>query len=63
MGNCMFDASELLPSGWHPWMRWLTYPDDPTTLGQKLPLRLARPQDRVKYYFLDFGLSIHFRTR
>lgn len=54
-GNIMMDGSSLFPEGHHPVRRRLT-PD---------VLRLARYFSRaeypVKYYFIDFGMSTHFK--
>ncbi|KIP07951.1 hypothetical protein PHLGIDRAFT_404324 [Phlebiopsis gigantea 11061_1 CR5-6] len=51
--NIMMDASHLYPKGFHP-VSIDSLPD-----VSKLAPHIPRRQASVKYYFIDFGLSVH----
>ncbi|KIP07949.1 hypothetical protein PHLGIDRAFT_127369 [Phlebiopsis gigantea 11061_1 CR5-6] len=51
--NIMMDASNLYPEGFHPVA--LHFTPDVSRIAPQLPRRTAR----VKYYFIDFGISVH----
>ncbi|KII93045.1 hypothetical protein PLICRDRAFT_377913 [Plicaturopsis crispa FD-325 SS-3] len=53
--NIMMDATDIYPQGWHPLRR--SYARDGFT---KLPAPLSRIDHHVRYYFIDYGLSIRF---
>ncbi|KII93044.1 hypothetical protein PLICRDRAFT_170840 [Plicaturopsis crispa FD-325 SS-3] len=55
--NIMMDATPLFPQGWHPLRR--EYAPDAFTQLLTPPSRTDRP---VRYYFIDFGLSVRFRA-
>ncbi|KII93054.1 hypothetical protein PLICRDRAFT_101301 [Plicaturopsis crispa FD-325 SS-3] len=53
--NIMMDASQIYPQGWHPLRRSCAL--DSFT---QIPAPLSRIDHHVRYYFIDYGLSIHF---
>ncbi len=54
--NIMMDASSLFPKGFHP-VRLEYSPDARGSVHQ-----LSRAKAHVKYYFVDFGISVHCPT-
>ncbi|EJD41494.1 hypothetical protein AURDEDRAFT_68697 [Auricularia subglabra TFB-10046 SS5] len=57
--NVMMDATHLMPEGWHPWMHDWIYPPGGKARALKI---LSRSRVPVKYYLIDFGLSVQFPT-
>ncbi|KII93066.1 hypothetical protein PLICRDRAFT_35234 [Plicaturopsis crispa FD-325 SS-3] len=53
--NIMMDATALYPEGWHPWR--LNYA--PNAIAEVSPVA-SRIDLPVRYYFIDFGLSMRF---
>ncbi|KII93063.1 hypothetical protein PLICRDRAFT_170855 [Plicaturopsis crispa FD-325 SS-3] len=53
--NIMMDATALYPQGWHPWR--LNYAPNAITKVSPVASRIDHP---VRYYFIDYGLSIRF---
>ncbi|KII93048.1 hypothetical protein PLICRDRAFT_170843 [Plicaturopsis crispa FD-325 SS-3] len=53
--NIMMDATRLYPQGWHP-LRRDCEPDAFTQLSAPP----SRTDNLIRYYFIDFGLSIRF---
>ena len=51
----MMDALTLYPEGYHPARRFVT-PD-----GQHQATPLSRTDHPVRYYFIDFDLSVRFK--
>ncbi len=52
----MMDASSLFPKGHHP-VRLSFLPDTRTLAPQ-----VSRKKGHVKYYYVDFGISVHLET-
>ena len=50
----MMDASQLYPNGYHPVRRYVSVDVIETVKP------LARIDHPVRYYYIDFGLSVHF---
>ncbi|KZV84905.1 hypothetical protein EXIGLDRAFT_654607 [Exidia glandulosa HHB12029] len=60
--NVMMDASSLIPDGWDPYMRHITFAEDGNPRHIR-PIRvLSRSSVPMKYYFIDFGLSSAFTS-
>ncbi|EKM49303.1 uncharacterized protein PHACADRAFT_131824 [Phanerochaete carnosa HHB-10118-sp] len=53
LNNLMMDARPLFPRGFHP-LQLLSLPD----LSDRAPMR-SRTEAAVKYYYIDFGISVH----
>jgi hypothetical protein len=53
MHNLMMDADAMYPEGFHP-VKW-SYKRDYSGWNTHIPRSVAG----VKYYFLDFGISVH----
>ncbi|KJA23536.1 hypothetical protein HYPSUDRAFT_1080330 [Hypholoma sublateritium FD-334 SS-4] len=53
--NCMLDASELYPEGFHPQKR-----DFNVAFTGSAAQKYTRTQRPPKYYWIDFGLSVRF---
>lgn len=53
--NILMDAADLFPQGWHPLRR-----DCALDALTQLPAPLSRTDHPVRYYFIDYGLSIRF---
>ncbi|GBE79195.1 hypothetical protein SCP_0203920 [Sparassis crispa] len=52
--NIMMDANSLYPQGFHP-VRTFCLPD-----GNMMAWPLPRTDKPIKYYFIDFGISVDF---
>ncbi|KII93060.1 hypothetical protein PLICRDRAFT_101119 [Plicaturopsis crispa FD-325 SS-3] len=53
--NILMDAADLFPQGWHPLRR-----DCALDALTQLPAPLSRTDHPVRYYFIDYGLSLRF---
>ncbi|KAG6373909.1 kinase-like domain-containing protein [Boletus reticuloceps] len=56
--NILMDGSNLYQDGWHPMNTWL-----PRNGRDDLWLSRKRSEAKIKYYFIDFGLSTQFTPR
>ena len=53
MFNFLMDAEAMLPEGFHPANKW--YKPDYSGLARWIPRSIVG----VRYYFTDFGISVH----
>ncbi|KAF8119547.1 kinase-like domain-containing protein [Boletus edulis] len=53
--NILMDGSNLYKDAWHPMNTWLTRDG-----RDNLCLNRKRSEAEIKYYFIDFGLSVQF---
>lgn len=58
MPNLKMDASPILPRGFHPVLDFL----EPTARHKVRPRSRFGASKPVKYYYIDFGISVHSPT-